>query len=93
MWMGRAMLAQSVACLKLRRFADAWDLATEAERLTERLDNHRQHACSVAFEAIVQLKSGNQKSAQKLKNSADELMRLYAALPERERFEKWIQTA
>jgi tetratricopeptide (TPR) repeat protein len=88
MWAARATLAKAVSSLKLGRVADAWGLATEAERLTDRLGNHRTHACSLALMAKVKFKCGDMKLARTLQGNATELLRLYAAVPERSKFEE-----
>lgn len=88
MWTARASLSQAVACFKLGRMSEAWGLATEAERLCGQLGNHRTRACSLALMASVKLKCGDKKPAMALKSSATELLRLYAAVPERSKFEE-----
>jgi len=79
----RAIQAQASASLKLGRVADAFDLAMEAENLSELAGNNRMRACSLAFMARIELKSGKRKAALILKNNADELLRLYGAARER----------
>jgi hypothetical protein len=85
-WAMRAMLAQAGSCLKLGRLADAWGLATEVEKLSGLLGNKRRHAASLALMARVKLKCGDIKPATKLKNDAQELLRLYGAASERRKF-------
>jgi hypothetical protein len=79
----RAIHAQAVASFKLGRLADAFDLSLEVEQLSERVGNHRMRACSLAFMARIELKSANGKAALKLRNNAEELLRLYGAAGER----------
>jgi hypothetical protein len=79
----RAIQAQANASFRLGRVADAFDLAVEAENLSERAGNNRMRACSLAFMARVKLKTGDRKAALILKNNADELLRLYAGAGQR----------
>jgi hypothetical protein len=92
MWTARAILAQAAACFKLGRIADAWSLATEAERLTGRLGHHRARAWSLGLMARVKLKCGDKKPAMLLESDAKELLRLYGAAPERSRLEELTST-
>jgi hypothetical protein len=85
-WTARAIQAQAIASLKLGRIADALDLAEEGERLTERLHNHRIHACAIALMSHISLKSGKPRAARKLRNEANELLRLHAAAAERDMY-------
>lgn len=85
-WAMRAMLAQAGACLKLGRLADARGLATEVEKLSVLLGNNRRHACSLALISQVKQKCGDTKQATRLKNEAQDLLRLYAAASERRKF-------
>jgi hypothetical protein len=92
-WTARAIQAQAIASLKLGRIVDALDLAAEGERLTERLHNHRIHACAIALMAHINLKSGHARAAQKLRNEASELLRLHAAAAERDMYAQLTRTS
>jgi gamma-glutamyl:cysteine ligase YbdK (ATP-grasp superfamily) len=89
----RATAALAVACYELGRLADALDLAREVEKLSEALDNNRIRACSLALMARVELKARNRRSAKALKDDAEELLRRYAALSERNTFAHWTQSS
>ena len=93
MWAARATHALAVACVKRGRMADALDLATEVEALSDRLDNNRMRAASLALQARINLLGRNPRSATTLKLKAEELLRQYAAASERNTFAEWTQSS
>lgn len=73
--------------------ADALDLATEVEALSDRLDNNRMRAASLALQARINLLGRNPRAATTLKLKAEELLRQYAAASERNTFAEWTQSS
>jgi hypothetical protein len=88
----RATLAQALACFSLGRIADALDLAADGERVSDRLDNNRMRACSLALSARIRLATRDRRTAIALKRNAEELLRLYGTASERSTFAEWTQT-